>query len=277
MEDNDMTALQDDLRALDDWVANNKMGMNVSKCKIINFGSTGKSAGHAYSINGGLLESVASYKYLGVVFQKDLGWSEHVGMVSKKGISTLNFVMRQLKGTNQVIKDKAYLSLVRPIMEYASSTWDPYRLGEMKEIEKVQRLAARRVTGRMKRFKLTKDIKGTVEKVFEKPSEMVKELRWSTLANRRMHNRLSSMFRAIEGRGGWKELGDKIKKDNSKYSHRGSNGKRIVVKGSKKDIGKFSFINRTGTEWNKIDENVFNESGGNVLKFRKMLESKSDD
>ena len=194
-----------------------------------------------------------------------------MGRISKKAISTMNFVMRQLRGTNQEIKKKAYLSLIRPIVEYASSTWDPYRLGEVKDIEKVQRMAARRVTGRTKRFIIKKNAKGKDVIVFEKPSEMVQELGWSSLASRRKNDRLCSLFRAVEGRGGWKELREKIEGDCLRNRCRGGNEKRIVVKGSRKDVGKHSFLNRTGTEWNKLDEAIFTKSENNVKKFRKLL------
>jgi hypothetical protein len=92
-------------------------------------------------------------KYSGVVFKKELGWGDHVASVTRKGIKQLNFVMRQLKGMDANIKEEAYMSSIRPCMEYASSVWDPYKLGEIKEIEKVQRLAARRVLGKMRIWK----------------------------------------------------------------------------------------------------------------------------
>ena len=44
------------------------------------------------------------------------------------------------------IKSKAYLTLVRPILEYASSVWDPHLIKDSDQIEKVQRAAARWVT-----------------------------------------------------------------------------------------------------------------------------------
>jgi len=37
----------------------------------------------------------------------------------------------------------AYLSLVRPLLEYAAAAWDPYRLRDINCLEMVQRRAAR--------------------------------------------------------------------------------------------------------------------------------------
>ena len=40
----------------------------------------------------------------------------------------------------------AYLSLVRPSLEYTASAWDPYLIKDITAIEKIQRRAARWVT-----------------------------------------------------------------------------------------------------------------------------------
>ena len=40
----------------------------------------------------------------------------------------------------------AYLSLVRPSLEYAASAWDPYLIKDITAIEKIQRRAAHWVT-----------------------------------------------------------------------------------------------------------------------------------
>ena len=44
------------------------------------------------------------------------------------------------------MKEAAYKGLVRPVLEYGSSVWDPHTHGLQEELEKVQN-AARFVTG----------------------------------------------------------------------------------------------------------------------------------
>ena len=44
------------------------------------------------------------------------------------------------------MKEAAYKGMVRPILEYGSSVWDPYTNKLQKELEKVQNRAARFVT-----------------------------------------------------------------------------------------------------------------------------------
>ena len=35
------------------------------------------------------------------------------------------------------VKEPAYLTMVRPQLEYASAVWDPYHVGDISELEKV--------------------------------------------------------------------------------------------------------------------------------------------
>jgi ribonucleases P/MRP protein subunit RPP40 len=269
MDDTDEQILQKDLNVIGDWVHRNKMSLNVNKCKTMNFG--GKKE-HNYEMQGKKLDRVDTYKYLGVVLKNDLGWKEQVAIITKKGINSMNFIMRQLKGMSIQIKEKAYLTMIRPMMEYAAAVWDPYRIGEIKDIEKVQRMAARRVTGRMRRRKKVINDKGELKEVLERPSLIVKELGWKKLEWRRKADRLCSFFRVLKGRGGWKELHTKIRMESLRYGCRGSHERKVVVKGARKDIGKYSFMNRTGREWNLLEKNIFEKEEMDVKEFRRKIE-----
>ena len=271
----DKKILQEDIDTVGQWVEINKMGLNVGKCKVLCFNKGRQICEGEYKAAESALETVNCYKYLGVVFASDLEWKKHIARVSKKGIKALTFVMRQLRGMDMKIKEKAYKTLIRPIVEYGSSVWDPHRIGEVKDMEKVQRLAARRVTGKMKRLKKVTDNKGNVKQVLERPSIMVQELGWQTLELRRRKDRLCNFYRALQGNGGWKELKEHIEMKETKYVCRREHRRRVVVERSKGDVGKYSYLRRTAKEWNGIDARVFeeeDENGYNVIKFRKLLD-----
>ena len=178
--------------------------------------------------------------------------------------------MRQLAGAGKDIKEKAYLSLVRPTLEYGASVWDPYRIGEVKKVEGVQRTAARRVLGRVKRWRCEVNKKGIETKVWERPSEMVSELGWQTLVDRRRIDRISNFYRAINGKQGWAELGMKIKMDDGTRKKRKWHSKKVIITGARTDRGKFSFMRRTGNEWNCIDAEIV-EGDVPVKLLRKRL------
>ena len=84
--------------------------------------------------------------YLGILFSNDLKWTPHIASTTKKANSTLGFLRRNLGFFPQNCKRNAYLSLVRPLLEYGCITWSPYAQRDIDQIEKVQRLSARFIT-----------------------------------------------------------------------------------------------------------------------------------
>ena len=58
----------------------------------------------------------------------------------------LEFLRRNLFSCPQDVKEAAYNSLVRPIIEYGSSVWDPHCYGLNGELENIQKCAARFMT-----------------------------------------------------------------------------------------------------------------------------------
>ena len=51
--------------------------------------------------------------------------------------------MRILKKGNSNTRSLAYMSLVRPILEYGAACWDPYREGQISVLDRVQMKAAK--------------------------------------------------------------------------------------------------------------------------------------
>jgi len=60
-----------------------------------------------------------------------------------KAWKALHFKMRILKKSNSNTKSLAYMSLVRPILEYGAACWDPYREGQKSALDRVQKKAAK--------------------------------------------------------------------------------------------------------------------------------------
>ena len=78
-----------------------------------------------------------------VYFGFSLSWDTHIGKILTKANRSLGFIRRNLGRCPTNIKRQAYLSLVRPHLEYASSVWDPHLQKHIYQIERVQRRAAR--------------------------------------------------------------------------------------------------------------------------------------
>ena len=72
-----------------------------------------------------------------------LGHHAHISDIVTKASRTLNFIKPNLSKCSSQIKESAYQTMVKPQLEYASDVWNPHYVGDIKELEKVQRRAAR--------------------------------------------------------------------------------------------------------------------------------------
>ena len=107
-----------------------------------------KKTNACFNLEGTVLENVENIKYLGVTItcSYDLKWNTRQQYMHK-GIRTLGFLRRNLSACPQDVKESAYKGLVRPVLGYGSSVWDPSSIFLQEELEKVQKRTARFVTG----------------------------------------------------------------------------------------------------------------------------------
>ena len=138
----------------------------------------------SYTLEGAVLENVDNIKYLGVTITNDLKWNTHISNICTKANITLGFLRRTLFSCPKNVKEAAYKGMVRPILEYGSSAWDPHPDKLQKELEKVQNRAARFVT---KNY------------VYETGSmtDILGQLKWESLKKRRKDNRLILLYKGL--------------------------------------------------------------------------------
>ena len=72
----------------------------------------------------------------------------HLKLLSTQGtgadkLLSTQRVNRNLKGCPKKLRNTAYISLIRPALEYSCSVWHPHKKSNKDKIEKVQRRAAR--------------------------------------------------------------------------------------------------------------------------------------
>ena len=138
---------QKDIDLLGSWARKWGMRFQPVKCNMMQL--TNKRINKieaSYTLEGTVLENVDSIKYLGVTITNDLKWNTHINNICTKANRTLGFLRRNLFSCPQDVKEAAYKGLVRPVLEYGSSVWDPHTKCLQEELEKVQNRAARFVT-----------------------------------------------------------------------------------------------------------------------------------
>ena len=107
---------------------------------------------------------------------KNEQWNEHIDNITASTTKQLNFLKRNLKVTSPIanINERAYLSIVRPRLEYNSCTWDPHQY--QIQLEMVQRRAARYVSNRY-------------DTIISSVNSMLTDLNWLALQQSRLQTK----------------------------------------------------------------------------------------
>ena len=130
----------------------NSMRINPDKTKEIMMICFSKDRGHSDAlsnlvINDSIVERVQPSKILGVIVSNDLSWNQHIEGIITKASKRL-YVLYQLKRAGVSQKDllRVYLSVIRPVVEYACPVWHTNLPGYLSDsIEVVQKRALRTI------------------------------------------------------------------------------------------------------------------------------------
>ena len=128
LKDEDIVELKRDTYRLGCWARKWGMGfqhVNAIWCSWQENGSEDPCFIYLRMLEGTDLENVGSIKYLGATITSDLRWNTHVSNVCTKANRTLWVLRRNLYSCPQEVKETAYKGLVRPVLDYGSSVWDP--------------------------------------------------------------------------------------------------------------------------------------------------------
>lgn len=140
---NDHLTLQDDLNKICSWCSDWQMSLNFNKCKLVSFSRLTTLSHFTYTLDSYAVLKSPSYKYLGVLLTEDLHWREHINSITKSANQTLGYLRRNLHFANPSLKRLAYITFIRPKLEYASSIWSPWQNNLINDIESIQNRAAR--------------------------------------------------------------------------------------------------------------------------------------
>ena len=98
-------------------------------------------------MNNVYINEVTHHKHLGIFLSNDGTWHEHINYITSKAWQRI-YIIRKLKFLlDRESLNRAYISFIRPILEYADIVWDNCTQYEIDLIEKIQIEAARVVTG----------------------------------------------------------------------------------------------------------------------------------
>ena len=106
-------SLQSALDRLEQWCITWQLSVNVSKCQVLHLGKNNMC---------------------------------HINNVVSRACSRVGVLFKGFSSRSPVLLAKAFVTYVRPILEYASNVWNPYLLKHINAIENVQRRFTKRVS-----------------------------------------------------------------------------------------------------------------------------------
>ena len=247
----DSIRLQEALEILYSWSEEWLLKLNISKCKVLSI-TRGTAQDNAYRLNtlGGTcnLERVEKMKDLGVIVDEKLKFYDHIHERVNKAYSMLGIIKRNFKYMDKAAFLCLYKGLVRSTVEYNSSVWNPSYMGQIEEIEKVQRRAT-------KLFRECKNLPYV---------ERLKYLDLPTLRFRRCRGDMIETYKLLtnkyDNRNGWPSL-----QFSSNDRTRG-NDMKLAKSHVRHDIRKHFFTHRIVNLWNSLPAQVVHASSVNDFK-----------
>lgn len=231
--------LQNDLEALEKWEIDWNMQFNPSKCEFVKFSRKKSHDNNTYLLHGIEIPRSDGVKYLGIKLENSLKWNKNTAYITNKAASRLGYIRRTIPHTLPHLRNKAFTSLVRPILEYSSTVWDGnLTKAQATKIESIQRKAARIVNNIPRTDHTTST------------TQLIKELEWQTLNSRRERRRLG-FFRAMH----FGEVATDITHFIDKHPHAASTRKhshQYLIPHCRTELYKKSFFVSTAKLWNNL-------------------------
>ena len=260
-DEKDTMKLQRDIDRLGSWARKWGMRFQPVKCNMMQLTRKRIKKIHAsYTLEGTNLENVESIKYLGVTITSDLRWNTHVSNVCTKANRTLGFLRRNLHSCPQEVKEAAYKGLVRPVLDYGSSVWDPPGVVLQEELESVQKRAARFVTG-------------NYDYETGSMTGILGQLKWESLKKRRKDNRLILLYKGLKGKASvpTDDLIPKTRRCRNQHSM------AFQTPIANTDVYKGSFFPQTIRDWNALPDSLISsaeDAEDCVAKFTSLVRAR---
>ena len=214
------------------------LNLNQAKCKFMFISRKRNSVLclKPLQLNGVVLDSVQSFKYLGVMLTSDMSWSAHVSMVCSRARKILGVIYRQFyaNATSTVLL-QLYLSMVRPHVEYAAAVWSPHLKKDIALIEGVQKFALRMVFGAWG---------ASYHHLLFLSNQL-------TLEDKRLVMKLSVLYQILDG--SW-HFQPGIFLDDKSLRHHSLNERTLVEPFCRTNCFRYSFVPSSIALWNNLQD-----------------------
>ena len=121
------------------------MRISHSKCNILTIGRIRDH--NSYLIDNNPISKTTSVRDLGITVDHELKFNLHINNIVQRGQPTICPDTPLLSFSKSCYTVKAFKIYIRPILEYASTTWSPSYIHHINLLERVQRSFTKRIPG----------------------------------------------------------------------------------------------------------------------------------
>ena len=251
----DAQALQADIVALQRWSEKWLLRFHPDKCHVLTLGKF-EDIKHTYryTISNQELEHVFEEKDLGISFDTNLRFEEHISSKVQKANAIVGLIRRTFSFLDCSLFKKLYTTFVRPHLEYGQAVWSPFLKKYVDMLENVQIRATKLVDGLHKL----------------NYSERLKILDLPTLVYRRARGDMIEVFKHIHTYDKH-SLSPKFRLHNHPSRKHPFQIVMLSPKDGERGCQKNSFYYRTPGIWNNLPKKVV--EAGSINAFKNELDS----
>lgn len=141
--DNTSISLQNSLDRLSQWALEWQLTINVSKCSVLTISNQPRLS--QYFIDGVAISQQNDFLDLGVTITNNLSFEMHINNIVSKARQRISTLFRGFITRNLSIMRRAFITYIRPIVEYNSVVWNPSLIHLIDLLENVQRHFSKRI------------------------------------------------------------------------------------------------------------------------------------
>ena len=138
--------INDELSKIFDWLAVNKLSLNVQKTRYMLFHFPQKKLKATdipqLHINEIAIQRVTEFNFLGLTIHENMKWDSHINKIRNKISKTVGVMNRIKRQVNNIILKQIYNALIAPHLNYARLCWG----FSANKLAKTQKKAVRIIT-----------------------------------------------------------------------------------------------------------------------------------
>jgi len=130
---------------ISNWSNEWQLTINVDKCSVLGLYNGRSCVSKCYVINGAILSVSTSINDLGICIDNKLSYNSHISNIVVKAMQRVGLLFRSFLCRDLLFLRKAYITYIRPLLEYNSIIWSPCLKKHIDLLERVQRRFSKRI------------------------------------------------------------------------------------------------------------------------------------